>query len=41
LPSDKLYSLAEVMKNPMRAHSFGQPVAASRFPAAVAPILAG
>jgi hypothetical protein len=38
---DKLYALADVETDPMRANSFGQPVAGKPFPAAVAPILAG
>ncbi|MGA3261865.1 MAG: di-heme-cytochrome C peroxidase [Bryobacteraceae bacterium] len=38
---DKLCALAEVMTDPMRANSFGQPVGGKPFPAAVAPILAG
>lgn len=38
---DKLYALAEVKTDPMRATSFGQPVDGKPFPAAVAPILAG
>ncbi len=38
---DKLYPLAVVMTDPMRANSFGQPVGGKPFPAAVAPILAG
>ncbi|MGA8580402.1 MAG: hypothetical protein WB579_17080, partial [Bryobacteraceae bacterium] len=38
---DKLYALADVMTDPMRANSFGQPVGNRPFPAAVAPILAG
>jgi hypothetical protein len=38
---DKLYALADVTTDPMRANSFGQPVGDKPFPAAVAPILAG
>jgi hypothetical protein len=38
---DKLYALAAVMTDPMRANSFGQPVGDRPFPSAVAPILAG
>lgn len=38
---DKLYAQADVETDPMRANSFGQPVGATPFPAAVAPILSG
>jgi hypothetical protein len=38
---DKLYPLADVETDPMRANSFGQPAGGKPFPAAVAPILAG
>jgi hypothetical protein len=38
---DKLYPLAEVKTDPMRANSFAERVGDKPFPAAVAPILAG
>ena len=38
---DKLYALADVGTDPLRANSFGQPVGATPFPEAVAPILSG